>query len=190
MGSTGSTILQQFGPMIAATIALIGAMIALWVNGRREEQRNRTAREDDFRREQRQAFADVLTTAHTYRREAELLGTMDSWLHSDHPSTTAMKDRVDQASGELLNKLTVARLIVHGPTLQGALDDAFIAFQNTRGSIQPIVDAYSSGRSEDMTGAIAALDVAWPPFSKAMAVLQSVALSELRPTIAPTERRL
>lgn len=187
MASAEPTLLQQFGPMIAATIALIGAMIALVVNGRREERRSRLAREDDYRREQRQALAEVLTAAQTYRREAEFLGTMDSWLSSDYSRATAMKDRVDQAMGELLNRLTVARLIVHGLALQNALDASFVAFQNSSKAIQPIVDAFFSGRPEEMANAMAQLDRWWPSFSEEMAQLHALALSELKPTIAPTD---
>lgn len=187
MGSTSPTLLQQFGPMIAATIALLGAMIALAVGGRREERRNRISREDDYRREQRQALADVLVAAQIYRREAEFLGRVESWVSSDYSRATDMKDRVDQAMGEVLNKLTVARLIVHGATMQDTLDNAFVGWQRTSVHIQPIVDAFFAGRHKEMVEEIAALDAAWPAFSDAMGALQSVALSELKPTIVPTD---
>ena len=119
--AAGSSVLSQYGPLIAALIALSGAMVTLFVSMKRDDTRYREQREDDYRRDQRIAIADVAVTVHNLQAECELLANDGHW-HNHLDSAHAAK-------GELLNKLTVASLLIHSRNLQGVLDDVYIAWQ-------------------------------------------------------------
>ncbi len=172
------TLLMQFGPLLAATIALAGVALTLFITGRREHARNLMQREDDYRREQRTAVAAVAVAAHEYQQAGGLLCAPSGWQAESHDRHKERWEAAEAASTQLLNALTVARLIVHGPALQRSIDDLFTQWQATHGLLQEMVSLSWEG------GAPAGnREAAWVWFNAAASNLQSVALDELRPTV-------
>lgn len=178
------TFLQQWGPLLAASMALLGALITLLVNARRDSKRYQLQREDDYRREQRQALASVMATAHVYRRNTSRLAAPDRWSNGGRAGFLALREQAHEGATDLLNALSIARLVVHGPALQDALDQLFVWLTESRARGDALADAYETGASQVVKDErSASLDAAWTDFSNAVGILQSLALDELRPTI-------
>jgi hypothetical protein len=177
------TFIQQFGPLFAALIALIGVALTLVINGRREASRNRWAREDEYRKEQRQALASVLVAAHNFRRDLTKVGLTEQWVHEGQERVLTLRNEADKAISELLNQLTIARLLVHSGKLQNTIDELYLQQAAISPCIHEIVDAFWSDNQEETSRTARNLSSKWRGFDDAIAVLQSVALDELGPTI-------
>lgn len=181
------TTLQQFAPLIAAVIALVGVAATIVVNGRRESARYSAAREDDYRREQRQAIAAVAVSAHRFGRELNCFDESGRWMRASYERALALQDSVENAILDLLNQLTVARLLVHSEKLQTAIDALYMQWSVTS---EHADDALSAFWAHDETGATASVLTirdSLTTVSTAASRLHSVALKELRPTIVSEE---
>lgn len=173
--TAGSTFLSQYGPLIAALIVLSGAMVTLFVNVKRDDTRYRDQREDDYRRDQRIAIADVAVAVHNLQAECELLANDGHWRNH--------LDSADAAKGELLNKLTVASLLIHSRNLQGVLDDVYRAWEavdKVLNEIRSCAVSQGEGRRELAHSLNRALD----QLADAADVLHTQAFESLRPKAA------
>src|SRR5580704_16000576 len=73
-GSAASpTLISQYGPLIAAVVALFGVWSGLILNGWRDRRRYQNEREDGYRRDQRAAIAALVVAGHNYSRECSTL---------------------------------------------------------------------------------------------------------------------
>jgi hypothetical protein len=115
------TFISQYGPLLAALVALSGVLITLAVNVRRDQRRYRIEREDAFRRDQRSAIAAIAVAGHNFRKECAALVNSDTQFRRSH-------DLANPEKMTLLNELTVARLLIQDPILRGGLDDVNTAW--------------------------------------------------------------
>ena len=125
-----------------------------------------------------------MSAAHVYRRDTSRLTAPDRWSMGGRAGVLALRERAHEGATDLLNALSIARLVVHGPALQDALDRLFVQLTKSRSHGDALADAYDSAASKAIRDeCCASLDAAWTDFSSAVGVLQSVALDELRPTV-------
>lgn len=183
------TFLQQFTPLAGGVLALIGALVTLFVTGRREIRRSRLEREDDYRREQRLALADVMRAAHAYRQDAGNVGMTDYLLESGDEQAALLNHRAEDVGNALLNQLTVAKLVIHESSLQAALDAVFAQWALTRSSVEDVMTAFWARDSELVKAKGQLLENGWPKFAETVEDLQNRALEELRPTIVSDKSR-
>ena len=167
------TFISQYGPLIAALIALSGALATLIVNVNRDQGRYRSEREDNYRREQRVAIAAIVVAGHNFRRECTALVNVDQW-HSHRESA-------DIAMAALLNELTVAKLLVQDTSLQEALDGVFKAWD----AVCEAVDKLETERlaSESVDDAVGLLMDSLHAFDHQADILHTLTLIKLRPTV-------
>jgi hypothetical protein len=173
------TLIQQYGPLLAALIALAGVLITLRFSSQRDQKRFRLQREDDYRREQRQTVALIATAAQALRDSGGSYTEPTTWSNGDYFQLTRIKNEVNSALANLLNQLTVARLLVHDEALQTALDGLFHAYSDVNIFLRSMV----IGSSHTRTQAVNDVDEMWSMFDKAADSLQYVALTRLRPTV-------
>lgn len=173
--AAASTSVSQYWPLVAAFIALIGAMVTLYINLRHDQARYREQREDDYRRDQRIAVADVAVAVHNLQAECELLANDTDWRNQ--------LDTAYIAKGELLNKLTIASLLIHSRSLGGVLDDVYTAWEvvdKVLGEIRSRAMSQEGGRQEFAQS----LDGALHQLADAADVLHTQAFENLRPKAA------
>lgn len=167
-------IISRYGPLLAALVALSGVLVTLIVNVRRDRVRYRNEREDDYRRDQRNAVAAIVVAGHGFRRECASLVDFDQWQ--------SRRESADAATTGLLNELTVAKLLVHDTSLQGALDGVFKAWD----TVCEAVDKLEFARLEGVAvreEAVGFLEDSLREFDQHANVLHSVTLKALKPTI-------
>jgi hypothetical protein len=177
------SFVAQWGPLIAALVALSGVMLSLYVTGRREELRRSEQARDDYNREQRTAVAAVATAAHELGRAAAVFGDVERLRSEGYESATGMRDAVHDAAGELLNALTVANLLIHDSHLQARLDEVLEAFPSVQDAALVVFRAYRDDPNGDLLSVAAALERCWPRFDKAVVDLHEDALRLLAPAI-------
>jgi|SRR5664280_1478477 hypothetical protein len=183
------TFVSQYGPLIAALIALAGAMTTLVVSGHREERRRRAQAEDEYRREQRQAVAAIAVAAHEFRRNTAPLADPFRLTQEGYESATRLREETESASADLLNTLTVARLLVHDAELQGALDALLDAWSLSNSEIRATFTAFLHERPQLMSAAIERLADSWQTFDDATTDLHEKSLTILAPLIVADNGR-
>lgn len=182
------SFVTQWGPLIAALVALVGVMLSLYVTGRREDLRRREQARDDYNREQRTAIAAVATAAHELGRTAAAFGDVKRLRSEGYESATGMRDAVQAAAGELLNALTVASLLIHDTQLQGRLDEVLEAFPSVQDAALAVYNAYRDDATGDLLAVDAVLEHSWPRFDQAVVALHQDALRLLAPAIVARAR--
>jgi hypothetical protein len=187
--SANPSFISQYGPLLAAAVALLGVLVGLHVNGKRDikryqnqrrddEARYRSQREDDYLREQRIAIADIAVAGQDFRRECGMLVSRDQWR--EH------RDPAEAATAALLSKLTVAKLLIHDLVLQGALDGLFTAWESVGESMDEVNNAFfnqQTGKQE----AVESLEAALLRFDAEADILYTAALKRLKPTVVEAE---
>lgn len=171
--ASNPTFISQYGPLIAALVALVGVLITLIVNVRKDQERYRIQREDDYRHDQRTAIAAVAVAGHNVLRECGALETSDNW--NDQRAAT------DDAMAALLNELTVTRLLIHDETLQKLLDSVFNAWDAIDRAMGDIKDSLFNQLSRQ--NAVESLREALDKYDIAASKLYTVALDKLKPTV-------
>lgn len=180
-------------PVAAAIVALAGVALTLYVTGRREHRRLAVEQEhirndklDAFNGEQRSAIAAVLASAQTYQREVGHAGNHELLVRRDEPFARQVVESADATRGQMLNDLTVARLLIHDVRLQDALDLLFGQWSNTGSIFVQFYEAFWAADSDRVLLKSVELREAWPAFQTAASSLQSIALDLLRPTVLAT----
>lgn len=176
------TFVSQYGPLIAALIALIGVLVTLTVNVKRDQARYRSQREDDYRRDQRSAIAAVAVGVHNLCTECELLADLDNLSH-----WRQRRDSVYAAKTGLLNELTVAGLLIYNPTLQGALDDVLLAWEAVSNALDEIENACLNPNGAGRA-AFDHLEEVLPQLGAAADVLHTTTLGQLMPSVVSARR--
>jgi hypothetical protein len=166
--------IYQYGPLLAALVALSGVLVTLIVNVRRDRIRYRNEREDNYRHDQRNAIAAIVVAGHGFRRECASLVDFDQWQ--------ARREAADTAMAGLLNELTVAKLLVHDISLQGALDGVFKAWDVVCEAVDKLEIA-RVGEKAARGEAVESLEDSLREFDQQSNILHSVTLKTLKPTI-------
>jgi hypothetical protein len=198
--ATNPTLMSQYGPLLAAGVALIGVLITLFITGRRDQARYRSQREDDearyrsqreddearyrsqredeYRRDQRITIADIAVSGQDFRRECGALVNRDAHWR-EH------RDSAEAAMAGLLNKLTVAKLLVHDLILQGALDGLYTAWEAVAAAVDSVDNTLS--QKLDRQEAVESLEQTLLRFDSEADALYTVALKRLKPTVVDIE---
>ena len=173
--ASNPTLMTQYGPLAAALVALLGVLITLAINGRRDHRRYRNQREDEYRRDQRDTVAAIAVAGHNFRKECVALVGYDMQIRR-------VRDLIEPARLTLLNDLTVARLLIQNPILQGGLDEVNSALNSLDDALDKKEEAFANrdlGKEADE-----ALLEALRKFDAATKILYTGAMRELKPTIA------
>jgi hypothetical protein len=168
------TFVSQYGPLIAALIALSGVLITLLINVRRDQERYRSEREDAYRRDQRSAIAAIAVAGHNFRRECTALLNDDEWH--------AHRESADTATATLLNELTVAKLLVYDADLQEGLDGVFDAWDGVCAAINRL-EVERLNRKSARDDAVKSLNDKLEEFDNQSDFLHTITLKRLRPTV-------
>lgn len=175
------SIIQQYGPLIAAVIALLGVLVTLAVTTTRERRKDALAREDAYRSTARAAVADVLAAATRLIRYGQVMSDQSRWAELSYAMATESMERADEAMKELQQHLVTSRLLIVEDELVATLDKLHEAFDECAAAIHDAVDAFWTGspspHSEDTVTA------RWQQFSDEAATLMATATEHLRPTI-------
>jgi hypothetical protein len=172
--ATNPTFFSQYGPLIAALVALFGVFVTLSVNVKRDRDRYREEREDDYRREQRAAIASIVVAGHNFRRECTALLDADQWY--------AHRDSADAATAALLNDLTVAKLLIYDNDLQEALDSVFRAWDAVCESVERLEgDRLDQVAAPDSS--LTSLTESLHQFDRQADILHTITLKKLRPSV-------
>lgn len=166
--------MSQYGPLVAALVALLGVLVTLAINVRRDQVRYRYEREDSYRHDQRTAIAATVVAGHNFRRECAALINFDQWH--------ARRKSADMATGALLNELTVAKLLVHDASLQEALDGVFKAWDTVCEAVDGLERIRFSHEAERQE-AVESLEDSLREFDRQSDILHTVTLEALKPTI-------
>jgi hypothetical protein len=177
--ASSPTFASQYGPLIAALIALLGVIVSLTVNGRRDQDRYVNEREDVYRRDQRAAIASIAVAGHNFRRECAALVGADQWeIH---------REAANVAMATLLNELTVAKLLIYDEDLQAALDSVFKAWDAVCSAVDKLEDEHlGHGSSEADSARI--LTSKLNDFDTYSDVLHTITLEKLKPTVVKVQR--
>jgi hypothetical protein len=168
------TFMSQYGPLVVALVALLGVLVTLAVNVRRDQVRYRNEREDSYRHDQRTAIAAIAVAGHNFRRECAALINFDQWH--------ARRQSADVATGALLNELTVAKLLVYGASLQEALDGVFKAWDTVCEAVDNLESVRFSPEAERQE-AVESLEDSLREFDRLSDILHTVTLNTLKPTV-------
>lgn len=179
--AANSAFISQYGPLLAALVALFGVLITLAVNVRRDQARYRSQREDEYRRDQRNAIAAIAVAGHNFRKECAALVDHDNQIRRG-------RDLVDPAKMTLLNELTVARLLIQDPILRCGLDEMNSAWTALADALDKKEEAFLNRelRSEADESMMEALR----KFDAATKILYTAAMRRLKPTVAGIGHRL
>jgi hypothetical protein len=168
------TFISQYGPLIAALIALFGVVITLAVSAGRDRARYRSQREDDYRRDQRIAIAAIAVAGQSFRKECAALIDPDYRIHHG-------RHLADPAMSTLLNELTVARLLIYDPILQAGLDEVNNAWNAMAEALDEMENAFTEQELREKFGR--SLLEALRKFDAASNILYTAAMQKLRPTV-------
>ena len=181
--SANPTLISQYGPLIAAVIALFGVWSGLILNGRRDRRRYQNEREDDYRRDQRAAIAALVVAGHNYSRECSTL--------ADDPRDWDKQHRpADDALAALLTQLTLAKLLIHRKDLQAALQSMQEAWEATAKAMNEMEAAVRSHQTIARDQAADSLIMALVKYDETKNEVYTLAQGNLQPTVAPTRLRL
>jgi hypothetical protein len=164
---------------MAALVALLGVLVTLLVNVRRDHARYRSEREDDYTRDQRAAIAAIVVAGHNFRRECTALINADQWR--------THRESADAAMAALLNELTIAKLLVYDPALQEALDGVFKAWDTVCEAVDKLEAAHLS-REVTRDEAIESLKDSLHEFDRHADILHTMTLKALKPTVVKNGR--
>jgi hypothetical protein len=176
------TFISQYGPLLAALVALCGVLITLTVSGWRDGVRYRSQREDEYRKDQRDAIAAVAVAGHKFRKECVAVVGSDNLIrHNFDPD-------LESARLSLLNELTVARLLIQDPVIRAGLDGVYQAWKALSDALDMKKEAFTNralrGSADDL------LEKAFDKFDSETAILYTAAMGILMPTVADTGGRI
>lgn len=174
------TFISQYGPLLAALVALCGVLITLTVSGWRDGMRYRSQREDEYRKDQRDAIAAVAVAGHKFRKECVAVVGSDNLIRHNLD--------LESARLSLLNELTVARLLIQNPVIRRGLDGVHQAWKDLSEALdlkkEALTDRALRGSADDL------LEKAFSKFDSETAILYTAAMGILMPTVADTGGRI
>lgn len=181
VATTQPTFLAQYGPLIAALIALFGALITLLVSGRRAAQESRVRREDDYRAAARTAVATTLLAARVFYRQGYPMCNPQYFILLGYEGATRLRDHADDAMSSMDQALISARLLALDENLQVKIDNLAEAFNKAAAAVHEASDAFWERRRPGVVWE--QREARWSDFLTASADLQIAATSTLAPTV-------
>ena len=181
------TFIAQYGPLLAALVALTGVLITLFVAGRRSERDSKIRREDEYRSAVRAAVVSVLSAARTFYQEGGELADPRRFIHLGYEGATELRNRADQAISTLSTTLIEARLLALDRELQKALDDVVGDFEAAARVVHEGVDAFWEGRPP--LPFWHERQARWQSLAGSCARLQEIASRVLAPTVRTDQRQ-
>lgn len=175
------SIVQQYGPLLAAGIALFGVLVTVRATTRRELERARLDREDRYRQDARAGIAVVLTGATLFSRYGQVMSVQWRWVRLGFVRSTEMATATENAMRDLNASLEHARLLVRDEAIAASLEDLVESFSDAASQIHSAIDAFWDGGpavlSEDDVPDV------WQRFHNVCAELRNVAGVTLSPTV-------
>jgi hypothetical protein len=151
----------------------------LTVSGWRDGLRYRSQREDEYRKDQRDAIAAVAVAGHKFRKECVAVVGSDNLIRHSLD--------LESARLSLLNELTVARLLIQNPVIREGLDGVHQAWKALSDALDTKKEAFTNralrGSADDL------LEKAFDKFDSETAILYTAAMGILMPTVADTGGR-
>jgi hypothetical protein len=175
------TFILQYGPLLAAGIALTGVMLTLFITTVRGRAEVLLAREDAYRGEARAALAKLLTTAKEFQRNGLVMSKPSKWAVLGYERATTVADRTEAAMKEMQQQLVIAALLLTDNALQRDLDTLSGCTDRVAEVIHESVDSFWEARvPSELVGEA---DARWEEYATACAGLQCSGLRLLRPTV-------
>lgn len=174
------TFISQYGPLLAALVALCGVLITLTVSGWRDGMRYRSQREDEYRKDQRDAIAAVAVAGHKFRKECVAVVGSDNLIRHNPD--------LESARLSLLNELTVARLLIQNPVIREGLDGVHQAWKALSDALDVKKEAFTNRAPQGLGDDL--LEKAFDKFDSETAILYTAAMGILMPTVADTGGRI
>ena len=172
--ATNPTFISQYGPLIAALVALTGVLITLIVNARRDRARYQASGKTTTDAINESPLRPLPLLATTFA------GSAEHWLIS--PPGVIIATLRTMLWLRLLNELTVARLLIHDPTLQGGLNHVNDAWKEIAKALDEMEDSFLNQQPPTQT--VELLVEALNKFDAAANILYTAALEKLKPTVA------
>jgi hypothetical protein len=176
------TFASQWGPLLAAGLALVGVLVTLLVTGRREAIRSFQQRQDEYVREERLAVAKLMAAAQSYMRDLGLLCDLDRLRHEPMADRLVVVNRVDESMRDFARQAGAARLVVHDVSLSASLDTVQAAWASAVNSAYELSMALTSAAPVAVDGST--LRGAREALVTAMGDLEAVAIERLMPSAA------
>ena len=175
------TFIAQYGPLLAAGIALIGVMLTLFITTVRGRAEVRLAREDAYRGEARTVLAVLLTTAKEFQRNGLVMSRFSRWAVLGYERATTVADSTEAAMKDMQQQLVIASLLLTDDALQRELDRLTDCTDRVAEVIHESVDSFWEARAPSEL--VGEADKRWEEFATACVDLQCAGLRLLRPTI-------
>lgn len=175
------SFIQQYGPLIAALIALAGVVATLLINGRQDRTHDRNSREDEYRKDARAAVSAVLTAAAEFQRHGRVLSEQWRWIRMGEPRATKLSDATELAMKDLQQKLIAASVLASEPELQRALDRVQGALDEAASVVHEAVNTFWEGTPSEISSATR--EKAWMQYAECCGSLAAVTLTLLSPTV-------
>lgn len=181
------TLIQQYGPLLAALIALLGALVTLRATARRERRKDFNQREDKYRDDARAAVSGVLASATQFARYGRVLSVRWRWVRLGYADASKLAETTETAMKELNQALVTAQLLVAEEDVGKLLCDLDNAADDAADLVHSALDAFwdnaAPRRDEDEAPAI------WSRFDSSCRALRDATLQTLRPTVKGPQRR-
>ncbi len=140
-------VLTQYGPLIAALIALAGALITLIVTGRRSRRESLQQREDDYRKDARAAVAATLMEARRFQRLGWVCSDPNYFTGLGLEGAKRLRDQTDDSMLALSQALIALRLLVFDAQLHKQLDDLLYMYDAAAEVVYEAADSFWQGRA-------------------------------------------
>jgi hypothetical protein len=178
--------LREYGPVLAAVIALAGAIITLFVTTSRARREWNVAREDSYRADARAELAKLLTAARDFHRHGRAMSDTEHWVRLGADRATALADSTENSMQRVQESLVTAGLLLTDRPLQDALRRLQAAADSAAAVIHEVVDSFWESR--EPKSFVAERSERWTEYVAACDELYSLGLDLLRPSIRDNRR--
>ncbi len=172
--------LTQYGPVIAAGIALVGVLVTLAVTTSRGRREALIAREDAYRQSARAVVVDLLVAANEFQRHGRVMSSAQGWVGLSYEHATEFADSTEASMKALDQKLSTATLMLTDEKLQQDLVDLESRFERVAYIVHETIDAFWGARQPN---GVDDVDRSWAEYSRACFKLRDDSARLLRPTI-------
>jgi len=175
------SFISQYGPLLAALVALAGALLTLYVSGRRSLRDSILRREDEYRKVTREAVARALSEARRFQTEAWAMSNPFFFIGLGYEGAFRLRDETNSAMLALGQALISVRLLALDEALRVPVDSLMDRFESVDAVVHEASDAFWEERPP--TAIWTERDQRFRAFAEACAVLQSEATTVLAPTV-------
>lgn len=176
------SFLAQWAPLIAASIALIGALVTLWVTTRRAGAEFRETRRDTYYGDARTAITEVITAAESFYRHAHVVSDWGNLYRIKGDRLGILIESTNTALQDIRRSSAAARLLVQEELLRGVVKQLATAAEDVAELVWGSIDALSEERLPELF-VLTERDDRFSKFNAASGALESGTLEVLRPTV-------